>query len=283
MPDAYDYSLSFYRRYYRPENTVLLVVGDFDPAATSALIEKYYGAWATGYRPPRIAPEPPQTAPRSADVAFPGRTLPILAVAYKGAAFDPFDRDYAAARLVGELAFGPRSELHKKLVLRQRRVESLHCDIPMNRDPSLFTIEARVKNIADIAAVRDEIDRTLAEFQTKPVDLQTLADLKCRQRYGFLMEMDSPAHVAGNLTRFIAATGGIEAVDQWFDTTEKITPEDVQREARKFFTPERRTVVVLRGTEDAGPRTEGRKPQAGEKKPLASRAARRVPNGRSGI
>ena len=84
------------------------------------MVEKYYGPWQPGYVPPKIAAEPPQTAPRSAEVAFPGRTLPILTMAYKGDAFDPANRDYVAAQLLGDLAFGPQSELYKKLVLQQQ-------------------------------------------------------------------------------------------------------------------------------------------------------------------
>src|SRR5687767_11110631 len=45
MPQQYDYSLSFFRRFYRPENVVLLITGDVDPKATLALIEKYYSGW----------------------------------------------------------------------------------------------------------------------------------------------------------------------------------------------------------------------------------------------
>ena len=52
MPKAYQYSLGFYRRYYRPENVVLLVTGDVKPATTFRLIERYYGPGrrATGHR-----------------------------------------------------------------------------------------------------------------------------------------------------------------------------------------------------------------------------------------
>ncbi len=53
MPRAYQYSRAFYRRYYRPENVVLLVTGDVDPTATFGLVERYYGSWPKGYRPPR--------------------------------------------------------------------------------------------------------------------------------------------------------------------------------------------------------------------------------------
>jgi len=68
MPEAYDYSLDFYHRYYRPENTVLLIVGDVDPKTTLSLVEKYYSSWQKGYVTPKIPAEPPQTAERSASI-----------------------------------------------------------------------------------------------------------------------------------------------------------------------------------------------------------------------
>src|SRR4029079_16361991 len=45
MPKMYDYSRSFFARYYRPENTVLFVSGDVTPEGVLALVEKYYGGW----------------------------------------------------------------------------------------------------------------------------------------------------------------------------------------------------------------------------------------------
>jgi zinc protease len=251
MPKGYDYSLSFYRRFYRPENVVILVVGDFDPQTTLGLIEKYYGSWQRGYEPPQVAPEPPQTSPRSAEIAFPGRSLPILTIAYKGDAFDPANRDYVAARLLGELAFGPQSELYKKLVLREQKVESLDCQIPINRDPSLFEITAVVKRPEDIAAIEDEIRQTLNEFKTKPVDATKLDELKRRDRYAFVMGLDSPESVAGHLARFVGVTGGIEAIDQLFAASAAVTPEDIMHAAKKYFVADRRTTVLLKGEGEA--------------------------------
>ena len=246
MPKAYEYSRSFYKRFYRPENVVILVVGDFDPKTTLAWIKKYYGPWAKGYQPPKITPEPPQTAPRSAEVTFPGRTLPILEIAYKCDAFDPKNRDYVAARLLVELAFGQQSELQKRLLLREQKVEFLGGETPMNRDPSLIEIMAMVKRAEDVDYVRDEIYRTLEKYKTQPVDRQKLDDLKRRERYGFLMNLDTPEKVAGALARFAAVTGGIESVDELYAASETVTPDEIMRAARKYFTPERRTVVVLK-------------------------------------
>ena len=63
------------------------------------------------------------------------------------------------------------------------------------------------------------------------------------------MRLDTPGRVAGRLTRLIAITGGIEAVDQFYATVADLTPEDIQAAARKFLQIERRTVLVLKGDE----------------------------------
>jgi zinc protease len=247
MPEDYDYSLSFFQRFYRPENVVILVVGDVEAKSTFALIRKYYGGWKKGYAPAKITPEPPQTAERGVDVSYPGKTLPILCMAYKGAAFDAGNRDFAAARLLGSLAFGETSELYKKLVIRQQKVQFLFADVTMNRDAPLWTIAAMVKNPDDINSVQKDIEETIKEFQTTPVSEQKLADVKRHDKYEFLDGLDSPDRVAEALIRYIALTGGIEALDQLYATYESVTPEDILRAAKEYYRPERRTIAVLKG------------------------------------
>lgn len=83
MPKMYEYSKTFFGRYYRPENVVLLVVGDFDSGKTLQMVKKYYSDWQPGYASPQIPTEPEQTNERTAKVKFLGRTLPILTISYK--------------------------------------------------------------------------------------------------------------------------------------------------------------------------------------------------------
>jgi len=247
MPQQYDYSKSFFARFYRPENIVLLITGDIDPKATMKLVTKYYSSWTKGYIPSKITPEPPQQAERAAGVTYSGKTLPIIDIAYKGDAFDPTNREYVAAQLLGDLAFGENSDLYKKLVIDEQKVQFISPSIPMNRDVPLFEIYSMVKKMEDVDYVRDQVYKTLEEFKTKPVDEKKLNDLKRRNKYEFLMGLDTPDHVAGGLARFVAVTGGITAVDQLFKEMEAITPKDIMDAAQKYFTPERRTVVVLKG------------------------------------
>lgn len=247
MPQQYEYSLSFFRRFYRPENCVLVIAGDVNPEPVLALARKYYGGWKRGYEPPAVQPEPPQRGERTANIDYPGKTLPILDIAYKGDAFDPQNREFMAALLLEDLAFGETSELRKKLLLQEQKVQSLGARFPLNRDQPLFEIISMVKKPGDLTYVRDEIYRTLEEFKSTPVPPDRLRDLKRRNKYSFLMSLDTPDAVAGGLARFVALSGGIEIVDAFYAQLETITAEDIMRAARKYFVPERRTVVVVKG------------------------------------
>jgi zinc protease len=247
MPEGYEYSKSFFKRFYRPDNVVILITGDIDPNKTLALINKYYGEWEKGYISPSITPEPPQTAERIGEVAYTGKTLPIIDIAYKGAALDPNNNDFVSALLLSDLAFGETSDLYKKLIIQEQKVQFVAGSTPMNRDMPLFEIYSMVKDENDINYVRDEIYRTLDEFKNKPVEEKRLNDLKRRNKYGFLMGLDTPDHVAGGLARFAALTGSIEVIDQLYKHLETITPQDIVNSAKKYFMPEQRTVVVLKG------------------------------------
>ncbi len=247
MPEAYDYSKTFFQRFYRPENVVIVICGDIDPATTMAWVKKSYGGWEKGYVAPKVTPEPPQTAERTGDVTYPGKSLPIIDIAYKGDALDPNNRDFVAALLLGDLAFGENSDLYKKLVIQEQKVQFISPSIPPNRDTPLFEIYSMVKTPEDINYVRDEVYKTLESFKTTPVDAARLEGLKKRNKYDFLMGLDTPDHVAGGLARFVAITGDIDVVDQLYKTSDTITAQDVMNAAKKYFVPERRTVVVLKG------------------------------------
>lgn len=249
MPQQFEYSQSFFKRFYRPDNVVVVVAGDIDTKATMQLVTQYYGKWEKGYVSPAIQLEPPQAAERTGEVQYPGKTLPIIDIGYKGDAFDIDNMDYVASLLIGDLAFGENSELYKKLVVREQKVQFIAASIPMNRDLPLFEIYSMIKKEEDIASVRDEVYRTLEEFKTVPVDAKKLNDLKRRNKYSFLMGLDTPDNVAGGLARIVAVTGGIEVVDKLYAQLEKVTPDDIMRAARKYFVPERRTVVVVKGAQ----------------------------------
>lgn len=245
MPEGYQYSRDFYRRYYRPENCVLLLAGDFDFDEAERLILKYYAPWKPGYVPPQIQAEPPQKAPREATVEFPGRTLPILSVNYKGPAWSAIDRLAVACEVLGALAFGPNSEIYRKLVVKEQKVQTLEGDFTLSRDPNLLSIMSMVNGPEDLPSVREEIRRTVEKFRSDLCDEKMLADTKSAMKYGFLMSLETAQGVAFTLRSFAVFTGGIEALEDYYRTLESITAEDVREAARKYLVENGRTTVVL--------------------------------------
>jgi zinc protease len=246
MPTLYDYSRTFFSRYYRPENTVLFVAGDVTPANVFALAEKYYGAWQRGYVPPQIPAEPEQTAERRVEVGYDGQTLPILQVVYKLPVYDPADRTRVAADLFADLAFGETSEAYQRLVLDEQVVEDLDAGASYNRDPGLLEISARIKDATKIGHVLGVIDATIAQFRAAAPDAQRLADLQRRLRYGFLMGLQTPDSVAGQVAPFIALSGDLSGLDRLYATYDAVTPADVHAAAERYLHQERRTVGVLK-------------------------------------
>lgn len=247
MPKLYDYSRTFFKRYYRPDNVVLLIAGEIEIEPTLERIRRYYAEWSPGYVAPAIPPEPEQTSEKRIEVAYDGQSLPILWVAYRAGRFDPRDRQHVALGLVAELAFGETSEIHKALVLDRQLVEFIQADLDMNRDPGMLDVYARVKDPARLDEVLAEIDRTVAGCRERPPDEERLAALKSRLKYAFLMRLDTPDRVASSLARIVAITGGVEAVDQLYATYEAITPADLQAAAERYLRPERRTIARLHG------------------------------------
>ena len=247
MPELYEYSKEFFKRYYRPENVVLLVVGDFEPDRVLELARRHYGGWEPGYVAPDVPVEPAQGEPRRIDVEYSGRTLPIVWTSYKTDRFDPSDRVLLAADLLCELAFGETSELYRRLVLEERVVEFLSAGMDLHRDPGPVDIYARVKESDQVERVLSEIETTLAGYREDLPDPERLAALKSRLRYGFLMGLDTPSRVARSLVRLLAVTGDLESLETMYATYDAVRPEDIRTAARKYFVDGRRTTAVLRG------------------------------------
>jgi zinc protease len=253
MPEKYDYSKGFFQRFYRPENVILVVAGDFEPAAVLAEIKRHYGGWKRGYQAPAVPDEPEQTAQRRIDVPFDGQTLPILCVAFKGERLLPGDRRMLAGGLIGELAFGETSPLYKKLVLDEQRVDSLFQMFGYNRDPGLWGALALVKDSADVAAVEGEVWSAIDALRRAPPSQEALDAIRSRIKYGFLTELSTPTGVCENLVQLIALSGGIEAVEEIYATLDSVTPEDVQAAAQAYLTPARSTIAVLHGKSEPVP------------------------------
>jgi zinc protease len=245
------YSRTFFDRYYRPDNVVLLVVGDADPEATFALVEKVYGGWRDGSPRPKVPVEPPQTKEKRAELKWQGPTLPMLLAGYHVPAFSTTNVDLPALDVLAELLFAERAPLYKRLVIQEQKVESMQGSADPHVDPNLFTILARLKKAEDLGTVEKAIDDEIARIAKEGVDDKTLAEVLSHVKYAFAAQLSTADKAATTAAMFVALTGDLASINKYFALYDKVTPADVKRVAQKYFQPANRTTVTLRAAKGA--------------------------------
>ena len=251
MPNQYDYSKVFFDRWYRPEYTTIIVAGDVNAKDAFALVEKYWGKWKRGSYTVAIPVEPAPQGPLYAHVAWPAPTLPWVAVSFRSPAFSTTAKDFAALDTLLSLAFGRTSDLYKRLVEDEQRVDQLFDYTPGNIDPALATIGARIKKMDDVAYVRDAILKTVFELRNTPVAAQRLADAKSAGKYGLIRSLDNTEQIAGTLARFVRYQRKFATINDYYRVVDSLTPADLLAAARKYLTDE--AVVVATLSKDALP------------------------------
>ncbi|MBM3785775.1 MAG: insulinase family protein [Acidobacteria bacterium] len=247
MPEQYEYSKTFFNRFYRPEYTTLLVVGDVKTAEVKAAVEKHWGGWKRGAYVAPIPKEAPQTGERKGHVEWPVPTAPWIGVGYKVPAFNDSDKEVAALQLIGSLAFGQTAPAYQRLVLQEQKVDVLFGGSQPRVDPYLFTVLSRVKKQEDVDAVRESVISTLNGLKDTLLESKRLQALKSNMRYGFAMGLDNSEAIAGTMTQAIALARTPEAYNRFYATMEQVTPEDIRNVARKYFVETGRTIVTLSG------------------------------------
>lgn len=252
MPNEYAYSRQFFDRYYRPENTTIIVAGDVHAKQVRSLVDERWGEWKKGTFRANIPAEPAQDAPRNAHVDWPTSTLPWVTVSFRAPAYADDTPDMAALDAVASLGFDENSPLYQKLVIEEQKVDSLGGGASNHVDPELFSIYARVKNAADLKYVQDQILDTLRGFAAKPVDAEKLDILKKHLRYEFVLGMNDSEAVADRVARYVALRRTPQTIDAYYEQYAKLTPADVQRIAAKYFVERNRTVVTLATAANGG-------------------------------
>ncbi|HET9004569.1 MAG TPA: insulinase family protein, partial [Gemmatimonadaceae bacterium] len=245
MPNQYAYSKQFFDRYYRPEKTTIIIAGDVDSAQVVPLVQKYWGRWKKGSYVSKVPREPKSTATRYAHVDWPTPTSPIVAVAFRNPAFSETNPDNAAMDMVSDIWFGQTSDIYKKLVVDEQKVDVLSASNSSNRDPELFSVFARLKDAKDAPYVRDEILRTIARARSEAIPAGKLADAKSAARYGFIRTLDNTNSIAASLAQFVHFRRSYATLNNAYRLYESLTPSIIRTTAARYFTDQNMVVVTL--------------------------------------
>jgi zinc protease len=247
MPQQFDYSLQFFDRYYRPDNTTLLVVGDVNGDDVFPLIEQHYGAWKKGPARPSIPAEPMQTVEQRSNLGWDAPTLPLVLAGWHTPGFSTSNLDVQALDVLAELLCSERAPLYKRLVIKEQKLQTLSCSNDTHIDPFLFTAFMRVKKPEDLAYVEKALHDEIARLGREGIDEANLKDVLSSLKYSFAGGLSTADRIATTAAQFIVLGGAIGAINAYYAQYQRVTSADVQRVARRYFKSSNRTVIMLKG------------------------------------
>jgi zinc protease len=229
----------FYDTFYWPNNATVTVVGDIDPAATLALVKKYYGSYPSSPQPipPMYTEEPAQTGARRVTVKRPGE-LGTVIIAHKVP--NGRDADQPALEMLDAiLSSGKSARLYRALVDKGLALNA-GAGTDLHRDLSLHTVYASLAP----DATHEDVERTLlAEIDKIKTDGVTQAEIdRVRQQYvaADAYKRDGTAAVASELNEWIAV-GDWTLYVTFPQRVEQVSPADVQRVAKEYLTEDQST------------------------------------------
>ena len=245
MPDQLEYSHTFFDRWYRPEKTVVILVGDVEPEPTFELVKKYWGDWKRGDYEVDIPVEPSLGGPKYEHLQWESPTQPWLVMAFRGPAYRPTEKDMPAIDLISSIYFSESSDLYQKLVIEDRSVDQLFAYFPDRIDPGKLYIAARLMDASHAADVRDAINATLVDARTRLVDARKVAETKSRLRYAFTAQLDNSGDIGAVLASFVQFFRTPETINEVYATYDSLVAEDLREIASKYFVDDSRVMLTL--------------------------------------
>jgi zinc protease len=235
-------AIAWYKKWYTPNNAVLIVVGDVKPDEVKALADQYYGPIPSRPVPerhrPQIAPLP--GAERRITLRDPNIHEPEFVRYYAAPNYAPKTRKEALALEVFDEIFGSgtTSRLYQALAVKSKvatAAGSSYDDTAV--DPVAYGVFGNPAPGKDIADVEKGIDAEISRVVKDGVTDAEVADAKTRLVAGAILARDSLTGPAMAVGEALATGQGIDDIENWPDNIASVTTADVNAAARGVFGP----------------------------------------------
>lgn len=248
-------ALSFYDLYYSPNNAILVVAGDVDPAEVRTLADQYYGVIPPEENlPERLrAEEPPQTAARRLTFVDPRVSQPYMARSYLAPERDSGDQQKAAALVyLAEMLGGSPFSSALGVALQFDKQLAVYTGAGYDADKlddTTFSLSVAPAEGVALSEVEAAMDAAIAEFLASDIDPTRLESIRTQLRAGQIYARDN---VEGLANRYGAAlTQGltVQDVQDWPAVLEAVTAEDIKAVAAEVLDPKRSVTMWVAASE----------------------------------
>ena len=227
---------AFHATYYRPDNAVLVVAGNFDPAALDRWVDEYF---APIKKPDSAIPrvtvqEPPRTQPVSRTVYEENVPLPAVVISYPIAA-DRSPDTPALEVLNAILSAGDSSRIHESLVYREQVALQAGTFRQAHKEAGFLAAYAIVAGGKSAAAAEASLKREIGRLRAAPVSAAELAEAKNQLLTEAIKRRETADGKASAIAQAVIIDGDPRAADRQLAAIAAVTAADVQRVARAYL------------------------------------------------
>jgi len=236
--------VNHYRTYYAPNDAVIIVVGDINPAEMLSKIEDSFGKIPRGPAIKESTVEEGDQYGEKRVYVKKEAELPYILCAYKVSNIIHED-GYALEVLGNVLSGGKSSRLYDSIVYSKRLAISAWAEYEgLYKDPFLFLAGATAARGKKIEEVEEALLEEIQRIKKEPPSEHEVQKAKNQIEASFIMGQDSFYMQARTIGTF-EMVGGWRLIDRYLDGIRKVSPEDVRRVAEKYLVAERKTTGVL--------------------------------------
>lgn len=239
--------LSFYKRYYVPNNATITLAGDITLEQAKKYAQEYFGALKKGAD---VAPLPPAAAAPRTDgerrqvLEDKLASVPLLFAAYNVPQHDDADT-YALQLLSSLLGQGESSRLNQALVKDAKVANFASAFVSSRLRGGYLGFQAQPTQGNDVAKLESLLWEQVEKIRSEGVSAEELAKAKRRFLAGAIMGRQTVMAKADALQHARFMHNDLSTVDTDLDNYSAVTAEDIRRVAQKYLVPANRTVVTV--------------------------------------
>ena len=244
---------SFFRQYYVPNNTILILSGDFQEKTARTWIDKYFGAIPTGA--PITRPNPAQPKLDKEIRTSVEDSVPLSRRYFVWHGVRAYSPDEPALDFLSFiLSNGRTSRLQSNLLYGKEMVQQIGAFSGTNEIAGLFQIQATARPGKSLDDIEKEIDAEIARIKTTPPTADEMARALNSIESQTVFGLQTVLGKASQMTTFAGYLGKTNWFQADLDRYRTVTPADVQRVANTYLTPNR---LVMTYTPRAGETARG--------------------------
>lgn len=238
-----NYAQEFYRKYYSPDNAVLVISGDIEYDNARLLAEKYFGGLKPASTIKRKYPEVIFNQGEIKDVIYDNVQLPAVYIGYKipGTTNKDIQELELLAMIMGD---GKSSRLYRDLVYDKKSSKSAGSFIWDNEKGGMFIITATAFKNTNADSLIADITRIVDSFGTDPVSDKELEKVKNSIENDYISNMQTIMGKADALAAYWTFHRNTGLINTMVDEYLAITKEDILRAAKKYLTSDNRVVLT---------------------------------------